>query len=612
MPTHSEIVIQLSAIGLLAFACQWLAWAVKLPAIIFLLITGIVAGPVTGWLQPGLLFGELLFPVVSMLVAVILFEGSLTLRFEEIRGLQTVVQRMVSGGVLITWSVISLATWWLVGVEWPVALLFGSLTVVTGPTVIVPMLRTVRPNATIASILRWEGIVIDPVGALLAVLVFEFIVSGQGGEALSHTLWMFAKVMGVGTLIGLCSGQLLGLLLRHHLLPEYLHNLAALASLIGAFTLANTLADEAGLLAVTLMGLRLANMQGVDVHEILDFKESLSLLFISGLFILLGARLQMEPMAGLFWPATALLLTIMLVARPLKVAYATWGSTLTWQERAMLAWIAPRGIVAAAISALFALRLEQAGVAGADLLVPLTFMVIIGTVVLQSASARLLAVRLGVAEPEPRGFLIIGANPVARALACELVKLDYRVLLADGSWENIQAARMAGLPTYYGQPVSEHADRYLDLVGIGRLLALAPVSEQNSLAAARYRPEFGAARIYRIQTSTELGGSARRRDAPHRRGYQLFGEEVTWAKLSGLLNQGAQMHSTPLSESFGMEEYRAQYGERALPLFALDPQGRLQIFVVNGRMRPGAGWTLVALITPEPKAETVSKPDSEG
>lgn len=194
-----NILLILAGIGILSILCQWFAWWVKLPAILFLLLAGLLAGPALGWLDPDVLFGQLLFPIVSLSVAVILFEGSLTLKFSEINGLETIVRRMVSIGMLSTWVVTTLAARELLNFSWELSLLFGAVTVVTGPTVIVPMLRTVRPARHVPNILRWEGSVIDPLGALLAVLVFEFIISGGIAEhALSHTLLSFGKIIGVG------------------------------------------------------------------------------------------------------------------------------------------------------------------------------------------------------------------------------------------------------------------------------------------------------------------------------------------------------------------------------------------------------------------------------
>ncbi len=595
-----SIVLSIAAIGALALACQWFAWWVKLPAILFLLLSGLLVGPVYGWIDPDALFGDLLFPLVSLSVAVILFEGSLTLRFSEIKGLEHVVRRMVSSGMLVTWTVTTLATYTLLDISFQLALLFGALTVVTGPTVIIPLLRTVRPTAHLANILRWEGIVIDPLGALLAVLVFEFIVLGSGGAAFGHTLLLFAEQILTGLVFGAAAGYALGVVLRRYWLPEFLHNAAALMVVFGVFALSNHIRAESGLLTVTVMGIWLANMKDVNVEGILDFKETLSIVLISGLFIILAARVDFDAVTSLGWGALGVLLIMQFVARPLKILVSTWGSTLTWQERAMLAWVAPRGIVAAAVAALFALQLEQQGNEQASMLVPMTFIVIIGTVALQSVTARLVAVALGVAEPEPRGFLIVGGNPLARAIAVALQKHDIRVLLADTSWSNVRAAMMENIPAFYGMVVSEYADRRLDLVGIGQLLALSSMQEENALAVMRYRTEFGTSNIYSLQVTPEKEGSARAGKPLY--GHIAFGEDVSYTQLSSMLSKGAEIHSTTLTDEFGFDEYCKQHDGRVVPLFAINPRGKLFVYTADNNLKPAAGWTIISLI--EPSSET--------
>jgi NhaP-type Na+/H+ or K+/H+ antiporter len=585
-------VVAIALIGGLAALCQWLAWRIRLPAILFLLLGGIVAGPVAGWLQPTELFGDLLYPFVSLGVAVILFEGALTLKFSDIAGLERVVRRMVTTGTLLTWAALALAARWLAGFSWEMAALFGGILVVTGPTVIVPMLRTVRPTERIANILRWEGIVIDPVGALLAVLVFEFIVSSGGGSALGQTLVTFLKLVFAGTALGIAAGYALGEALRRDWIPGFLYNVVTLTAVFAVFAAANAFAAESGLLAVTVMGIYLANRKGVPVEEILEFKESLSLLLIGGLFILLAALLDLTRLRELGWVSIQVLAVVQFVARPLKVLLSTWGSALNWRERALLAWIAPRGIVAAAVSALFALQLEKRGVPQADLLVPLVFVVIIGTVVLQSLTAAPLARALKVAEPEPTGFLVVGAHPLARAIAKVLAAHKVPVLLADAQWDNVSRARMDGLRAYYGNPLSEHAELYMDLAGLGHLLALAPDTHLNELACARYRRDFGARNVYALRVRADDEG----RSTAAKSGRDAFGETASYADLSRRLFRGAELRTTGLSEAFGMKEYRARYGEHAVPLLALDPKGRVEVFASGSEIEPGPEWSVIAMV----------------
>lgn len=596
---HDETIIALSAIGIVAIFCQWFAWMVKLPAILFLLLAGIVLGPLTHWLHPDQVFGELLFPMVSLSVAIILFEGSLTLKFHEIADLQKVVRNMLTVGVVITWVITAFASRYFMGFSWGLSWLFGAIMVVTGPTVIVPMLRTVRPNAVVANILRWEGIVIDPIGAILAVLVFGFIMSGQTQDQvnLAETLLIFGETIMVGVSIGALAGIGLGIVLRYHLLPEYLHNVAALTLVFAVFALSDAIQDESGLLAVTVMGVWLANMKDVSVEDILDFKESLSILLISGLFIILAARLDLAAFTQLGPGALAVFLVMQFIARPLKVIVSTWGTPLNWKEKVIISWIGPRGIVAAAVSALFAIRMEDAGIEQASILVPMTFAIIIGTVVLQSSTAKWIANRLKVSEPDDKGFLIVGANPVARMIARALVENGFRTRLADSSWENIKAARMEGLESYYGKAVSEHADRHLDLVGLGQMLALTPQDDLNALACLRYRTEFGVNHCHYLSSGGERKNSDRySRIKASRRGWVLFSRYITYSKLASLIAQGAKIHKTRLSKNFDFNNFQQKHGRGVVPLFSISPRGHLRCFTAEDTLKPEAGWVVLSIV----------------
>jgi NhaP-type Na+/H+ or K+/H+ antiporter len=456
-----ELGLMLTGMLAIGFLAQWVAWRVKLPAILFLLLAGILLGPVGHVLDPDKLLGPLLFPVVSLSVALILFEGSLTLRFHELSGIGHVVRGLVSYGAIVALLLLAAAGHYLAGMSWDLALLFGALTCVTGPTVIVPMLRTLRPNARIANTLRWEGIVIDPLGALFAVLIYEAIVSRHQG----HAIGVFLSTVLIGMISGGVAALVLAFLLRRQLIPEYLQNFGTLAMVLLSFTVSNDIAHDSGLLTVTVMGIALCNMRDVHIDDILDFKEHLTVLLVSMLFILLAARLTWPLPPSTLWAGMAIFLAAQFVVRPITVIVSSMGSTMTWRERALISWVAPRGIVAASVSALFSLRMAHLGVAGSEELVPLVFILIIGTVVFQSATSRPLARWLKVAEPEPHGVLIYGSDAVARAIGKVLKEADFHVLLADDDWDGIRRARMEGLSTFYGNPVSAHADLNLDRIG---------------------------------------------------------------------------------------------------------------------------------------------------
>ncbi len=595
---HS-LLISLAAITVLGIGSQWLASWARLPAILFLLITGIIVGPVLGYVHPDELFGDLLFPIVSLSVAVILFEGSLTLKFEEIRGLGSTVRNLITIGALITWIIIAYSTHYLLGFSFELSFLFGAMVIVTGPTVIIPMLRTVRPNAAIANVLRWEGIVIDPLGALLAVLTFNFIISGQQQDAISQIIMTFSMIMLIGFLGGFIGGWILGDLLRRHLVPEFLRNVITLSSVFAVFVIADTVEHEAGLLAVTIMGMTMANMDKLDIDDILDFKESLSLLLISVLFIILAARVQLTQFIELGLAGLGVLAITMFVARPISVFVSAIGSDLSSREKLMISWIGPRGIVAAAVSSLFALRLENEGYSEAALLVPLTFLIIIGTVVIQSATAKHVGNLLKVREPSRTGVLIIGAGNVARAIAKQLQELGFRVMLTDSNWENTSLARMEGLETYYGNPVSEHADRNLSLVGLGKLLAMSGRGSLDTLACLRFKADFGVKNLYQLRTTREQHIADKHIVSTRHRGYELFGDNITYGTMAQLLRNGAEIKTTTLSEEFDFDAYIEKYGERSIPLFAIDSKERLHIFVADGKMKPEKDWKVISMVRPD-------------
>ncbi|MFT5693131.1 MAG: NhaP-type Na+/H+ or K+/H+ antiporter [Oceanicoccus sp.] len=590
-----QIELVVGLILIVGMLCQWLAWRVKLPAILFLLIAGLVAGPVTSWINPDALFGDLLMPMVSLSVAIILFEGSLTLDLKEIKSVSKVVQRMITVGALATWVVVAIATHFILDFSWEISTLFGAVVIVTGPTVIVPMLRSVRPTRKLANILRWEGITIDPIGALMAVMTYEFILASVEQPAIGHVLLLFFQTLLTGGIAGIVAGFILGRLLSKNLIPEYLQNLATLSLVLIAFSASNTIQHESGLITVTVMGMWLANKPDVDIHPILNFKKHLSLLLISMLFILLAARIDLNQLVDFFWPALLLLAVLQFIARPIKILVSTLGLDVSWKERALLSWIAPRGIVAAAISAIFADKLIAVGYEEAALLVPLTFFMIIGTVVLQSGTARLLANWLGVAEPSPRGFLIVGANAFSRAVATELTKHDFRCVLADSNWDHIRQARMAGLDTFYGNPVSQFADIHLDLSGIGGLLAMSRRRYVNVIAAVHFRSDFGRDRIFSLAAAGDKNKTDKHRVADSYEGSQLFGEGITYSELVNKVAAGYEVKSTTLTEEFDWAIYKSKYGQLRLSLFEIDPSGRIRPFTVNGDITPSVGSIILSL-----------------
>ncbi|HHX35068.1 MAG TPA: sodium:proton antiporter [Gammaproteobacteria bacterium] len=607
-------VLLLASIGVLSLFCQWVAWRVRMPAIVFLLAAGIACGPVLHYLNPDEVFGDLLFPMVSLAVAIILFEGSLTLRFSEIRGHGKMVRNLIPVGTLVTGIIGSLSAHWILGIRWEMSLLFGAICVVTGPTVIAPLLRSVRPKAKLANILQWEGIIIDPVGALLAVLVYEGIVSWGQGNVFGHSMYIFGKTILVGTLVGAAAGYLNGQVLRKHWIPQYLHNAGTLTFMLGVYALSNEIAHESGLLTVTIMGLWMANMKQVQVDSILEFKESLSVLLISALFIILAARIEFSAIADLGWGLAAVLAILMLVARPLSIFLSAIGTSLNWREKVFLSWIAPRGIVAAAVSALFAFQLQSNGFVGGDTLVPLVFMLIIATVTVQSLTARPLAKLLGVAEPAEFGFLILGANPVARMIGKELSLHEVPVVLADSNWDNVRQARMENLQVYFGNPVSEHAANQLDLTGIGNLLVISPYKHLNSLATYHFLDWFGDHDSVYSLSEGDQDQKARYQTAEKIQRTRGLFDGVSFAKLASMISQGYTIKTTQLSEEFNYKDFLDKHQNQALVLFIFDSKKHITPVKSMAELEPSDDSTLISFVpakTAEERKEIKATKESE-
>lgn len=596
---HNVLLI-LAGILVLGILCQWTAWRLKIPAILPLLATGFLVGPVFGLLHPQDLLGDLFFPVISILVAVILFEGALTLNLREARNIVGTVGNLIVIGALITWVGGALSVHYILGLSWALSILFGALIVVTGPTVIAPLLRNVRPNPQISKILLWEGILIDPLGALLAVLVFDFIVAEGGGHG-SNPLLGFLRIVSMGAATGFAGGYATAELLRRYLVPDYLRDVVVLAIVVGVFTISDSFESESGLLAVTVMGMFLANRKLPQLREIWHFKEKLSILFISGLFIILAADIGLDKLALLDWRSLVLLAVVIFVLRPVAIQLSALGSSLSRNERLFLSWIAPRGIVAAAVTALFAFRLQELGYMEAQLLEPLVFLVIVGTVVLQGSTAKALANWLGVAEAEPQGFLIMGAHEFARKLAAIVQNEGFVVRLVDTNYDNIRLARMGGLDVYYGNILSEYMEDHIELSGIGRLLALTSNDEANALACRHLQDEFGSSEVYQLMPKAMIDSRESRSPSRYTLGRLLFNQQATYQRLAEMVRSGATIKKTALTSQFTYAAYREQYGNGFIPLMAIRGK-RVIVATQDEKFLPQPGWQLLSLVDEEAQA----------
>ena len=587
-----DILQALVAIVTAGVLAQWIAWRVGVPSILLLLAVGLLAGPGTGWLDPDALFGQLLLPVVSLSVAVILYEGGLSLRLRELRRGGPVILRLCTLGALVTWAGASLLAGLLFDLPGRSAWLVGALFIVTGPTVIGPLLRQIRPNASVGTALKWEGIVTDPLGVMVAVLVFESM-AGAGHH--THPMVGVLRTLGIGGGLGMAGGLTLAFLLRRHLLPDHLQNPVSLMMVFAVFGLCERVQSESGLLAVTIMGIVLANRPRVDIRHIVEFKESLQVLLLAVLFVVLAARVDREVLASISWRHFLFLAGLVVLVRPAAVLASALGSAMPWPERFFLVAVAPRGIVAAALASVLALELVEAGRAEATVLVPLTFFVIVGTVLIYGLGSPPIARALGVAARAHRGVLILGAHEWARRLAQALQQVGADVLLVDSNRRNVLQGRLEGLTVEHENILAEGALEDLDLSARGIFLAMTSNDEVNALACLRMAEVFGRSQVYQLVAEEEREGAAEL-DLGGRR---LFGVRATFPSITRRFRQGWQFKATGLSESFGLDDYSALYGEEALPLFVVTVNGALRPIDSEFPSEPREGQKLVGLVPPE-------------
>ncbi len=595
-------LIGLALILILGIGAQWLAWRLRLPAILLLLLTGILAGPVTGLLHVNELLGDLIFPVISLAIAVILFEGGLTLKLGELRAAGSVITRLVTVGALVTWVVTSLAARYILNLDTQMAVMLGAILVVTGPTVIGPLLRQIRPSGPSGIALKWEGILIDPLGVTLTVLVFEAILIGEMTQAPGSILLGMVATLGAGALVGALGALGLIFVLRRHWVPDYLQGSVALLAVMAAYAGADLLRPEAGLLSVTLMGIALANQRWVAVRHIVEFKENLSILLIGSLFILLAARLEPEALQYLDGRVLLFLLALVLVARPLAIWISSARAGFALRDKVFLSWLAPRGIVAAAVASLFAERLEAAGFEQAGLLAPYVFFTIIFTVALYGLTAAPLARFLKLSEPNPQGLVLVGAHRLNRAIAQVLCQQGIRVILLDKNFNNVAQAQMEGLLAHYGNVLAEEVIEEMDLTGIGRLLAMTGNDEVNALAALHFSETFGRTNVYQLPTAGLDTADKAGRAVLHLRGRVLFEETANFQRLESLFKSGGRVKATKLTRHFDFEDFKKQHGADAVPLFAVDKVGQVTIFTteVDTALEVGPEQVLISLAPGKP------------
>ena len=516
-------MLELAGIIILGILAQWVAWKFKIPAILPLILIGLFVGPVaaeflsedgTKWIEPvwngekGLFPGDGLYYFVSLAISIILFEGGLTLKRNEIKTVGPVITKLITLGAAVTFFGGGLAAHYVFDLSWELSFLFSGLIIVTGPTVITPILRNIPLKKDVSAVLKWEGILIDPIGALVAVLVFEFISVGEGGGFTKTAVIEFGKILLFGTTFGFTFAHALAFIINKNLVPHYLLNVVSLSTVLLVFVESEIFAHESGLLAVVVMGMVLGNNKLENIKELLYFKESLSVLLISILFILLAANINIEDMMLLYnWKSGLLFLIVIFIIRPLAVFLSTAGSTLKTNEKIFISWVGPRGIVAAGIASLFGSKLIKSGIDGAEYLTPLVFMIVLGTVLLNATTARLFAKVVKVFLTKSEGILIIGAGKLSILIGGYLQQNNRHVVLVDSNKDNIKKAKELGLEALKEDIFSEDLTDNIELNDVGYLLCLTGNANINKFAINKFKDQFGENGSFRLITPEEMNDS---------------------------------------------------------------------------------------------------------
>lgn len=513
-------MLELAGIIILGILAQWVAWKFKIPAILPLILIGLLVGPIaaeflsedgTKWIEPiwngekGLFPGDSLYYFVSLAISIILFEGGLTLKRSEIKTVGPVITKLITLGSAVTFFGAGVVAHFTFNLSWDLSFLFAGLIIVTGPTVITPILRNIPLKKDISTVLKWEGILIDPIGALVAVLVFEFISVGGDSGFTKTALMEFGKIVLFGTTFGFTFAHALAFAINKKFIPHYLLNVVSLSTVLLVFVESEVFAHESGLLAVVVMGMVLGNSKLDNIKELLYFKESLSVLLISILFILLAANINIEDLMLLYtWKTAVLFAIVVFIIRPLAVFLSTRGSKLNLNEKLFISWVGPRGIVAAGIASLFGSKLLRQGVEGAEYITPLVFMIVLGTVLLNATTARLFAKMVGVFLTSSNGILIVGASKVSRLLGHYLESNGRHVVLIDSNQNNIDKAKELGLEALNTNIYSETLSDNIELNDVGYLMAMTGNSEINKYAINKFSKQFGENGSFRLVTTEEM------------------------------------------------------------------------------------------------------------
>src|SRR6056297_2728206 len=596
-------VMAFALVGVLGVGAQWAAWRMRMPAIVLMLLAGLLVGPVLGIFDPERDIGPLMGPMISVAVAIILFEGGLTLSLHSLRGAAEGVKRLVVVGAPLGWLLSTLALRYVAGLDWASSAVFGGIMIVTGPTVIAPLLRQARLNRRPAQLLQWEAIVNDPIGALAAVLAFEVVLVLQAAESMGDAVWDMARGVVVASVLGAAAGWAVSESFRRAYVPEFMKVPVLFAALLGIFALSDYVLHESGLLAVTVMGIWIANADLPSYTELRRFKEHATILLVSGVFILLAANMKFETLAMLDWRAAAFVAAVVLLVRPLTVLISLLGTALPIRERLLVGFTGPRGVVLVAVAGLFAERLVASGIEDAALLTPLAFALVAATVVLHGFSLRPMARALGLAGAAIPGVIFVGGSRFAAAFAESLRDLEVPVLMADANRARLRASREAGLPVFFGDILSEAAEHGVEIMSYDKVIAASDNDAYNTLVATDLAPEFGRDNVFQFKRAKQ---DSKRHALPTTLGGRAIAGGLTYYEIASKMNTGWEVRATRLSKDYTLDHWQEANPDAVL-LAEVPEGGELRILADDATPKAGPGTRLVALSKPREKTREDKK-----
>ncbi len=599
-------VMAFALVGALGVGSQWLAWRMRMPAIVLMLVAGVLVGPTFGVLDPAHDIGPLLSPMISIAVAIILFEGGLTLNFHTLKDRAKGVRRLVFVGAPLGWLASTLALHYAAGLGWEPAAVFGGIMIVTGPTVIAPLLRQARLSKRPAALLQWEAIINDPIGALAAVFAFEYVVVRNTAVDPSEALIELGIGITVASVLGLATGLGLVRAFKAGRVPEYMKVPVLFATLLLAFGVSDIVFHESGLLAVTIMGIVIANSELPSYEELRRFKEHATILLVSGVFILLAANLDVDALGALDWRAAVFVLSVVLIARPLTVFLSLIGAGVPFKEQLLVAFTGPRGVVLVAVAGLFGERLTELGIEGGELVGPLAFVLVAVTVVLHGFTLAPFAKALGLTGGDRPGVILVGGSSWSVRFAEALKKAEVPVLMTDPNHSHLREARNAGIATFSGDLLSEAAEDRIELVSFATIVAATDNDAYNTLVATDLAPEFGRDNVFQVAPSKS---ESLRHSLPSTLGGRGFAEGETFNGLARKIAEGWIFRVTRLTKEYTLEDWQAAR-PGALVVAIVAANGVIRLVASNENLKAGEGAYIISMLPPD-LVQAIAQADAE-